>query len=121
MRTLIELVADLVLAAQSLTGYGAPAQLPEVALVHQATLQEMACERPCKVLGWFPPGKTIYLDDRLDPRIDSRAAGILLHELVHYLQQEAGAFADQGACQSWALREREAYHVQARWLARPVE
>ncbi len=118
MKSLLELVGDLLLAAQSLTGYGAPAQLPEIVLVPQATLQEIACERPCKVLGWFPPGKTIYLDDRLDPRADKRAAGILLHELVHYLQQEAGAYSDLGACRKWAVREHEAYRIQARWLAR---
>lgn len=117
MKSLLELAGDLLLAAQSLTGYGAPAQVPEIVLVPQATLQEIACKRPCKVLGWFPPGKTIYLDDRLDPRTDSRAAGILLHELVHYLQQESAAYSDLGACRRWALREHEAYRVQARWLA----
>lgn len=116
MKTLQELVIHLLMVAQSYTGYDLPADSPEVRFVPQIEIQKAACDRPCKVYGWFPHGTTIYLDDRLDPLNDIRARGILLHELTHFLQQSAGAYEDASACRNWAEREREAYLVQARWL-----
>lgn len=118
MKELGELVTELLIVVQALTGYGAPASAPDVAFVPAAEIQEAACSGPCQVYGWFPPGKTIYLDDRLDPLNDLRARGILVHELVHYLQEEHAAFGDGAPCWNWARREREAYLVQGRWLAR---
>ena len=68
--------------------------------------------------GWYPNGRTIYLDDRLRPKQDVWARGILLHELVHYVQQESGAFGDLSPCEKWSSRERDAYDNQLRWLAK---
>lgn len=115
---LAHLVMELLLAAEGLTGYQRPAEPPTVVLTSHEALERAACTGPCPVLGWFDNRHTIYLDDRLDPTGDLRAQSILLHELVHYLQREAGAFPDQPGCEAWASREREAYLVQARWLAR---
>ena len=115
---LSEIVVNLLVVAQTLTGYGPPAEPPTVALISHGELEQAACDRPCEVYGWYPFGATVYLDDRLDPLRDIRARAILLHELVHYLQNQHGAFADQPACVRWAMREREAYLVQARWLAK---
>lgn len=78
----------------------------------------MACDRPCKVYGWFAGGRTIFLDDRLDPVKDTLAAGILVHELVHFLQQESGKFTNPRSCENWLKREQEAYQIQGRWLRR---
>lgn len=110
------LVADLLLAAQTLSGYAPPPQPPDVAFVPQAVLQREACQGPCAIYGWFPPGTTIYLDERLDLAEDMRARGILVHELVHYLQQESRAFAEETPCHAWLAREREAFDIQYRWL-----
>jgi hypothetical protein len=44
------------------------------------------------------------------------ARGILLHELVHFLQQENGAFAERPGCDAWSPREQEAYRIQYEWL-----
>jgi len=118
VKTLQELVTHLLMAAHAYTGYDLPAESPEVRFVPQVEIRQMACDRPCKVYGWYPHGKTIYLDDRLDPVHDVAARGILLHELVHYLQQSAGAFETSSACRNWADREREAYMVQGRWLTK---
>ena len=112
------ILADLLIFALSLTGYSIPAELPEVAFVPHAELQRTACDRPCEVYGWYPLGPTIYLDDRLDPIRDAKSRSILLHELVHYLQNAHGAFSDQTECRNWAMRERQAYRIQARWLAK---
>lgn len=94
-----------------------PTERPAVAFVDHRTLEEMACGRPCAVYGWFPPGETVYLDERLDPVADVAARGILVHELVHYLQQESGAFGAARDCRIWSRREHEAFDIQLRWLA----
>jgi hypothetical protein len=113
-----EIVIELLLAAQALTGYAPPATLPQVVMAPHAAIERMACEGPCPVYGWYPTGPTVYLDDRLDPVADVNARSILLHELVHYLQKQNGAFADASADLAWQLREREASLAQARWLRR---
>ena len=118
MNSLDQLVIQLLTVAHAFTGYSVPATPPELRFVPQSELQEAACDRPCEIYGWFPPGKVIYLDQRLDPLKNVAAQGILLHELTHFLQQNVGAYEDEPACEAWALREREAYRVQARWLAR---
>lgn len=81
------ILADLLIFAQSFTGYSIPSELPEIAFVPHVELQRSACDRPCEVYGWYPLGRTIYLDDRLDPIRDAKARSILLHELVHYLPE----------------------------------
>ena len=112
-----QLAAKLLAAVASLTDYSVPADPPAVALVPHAQLERMACGEPCRVYGWFPPGETIYLDQRLDLRHDPGAQSILLHELVHYVQQKSGTFPAGGDCKTWLAREWEAYDVQLRWLA----
>jgi hypothetical protein len=87
-----------------------------VAFVPHAVLERQACDRPCEIYGWFPNGTTIYLDDRLDPLGDPGARAILVHELVHYLQQESGAYGRPISCREWIARERQAFDVQIRWM-----
>lgn len=112
------LVAELLVAAAALSGYPAPPEQPEVVQVSHAKLEQIACGRPCRVFGWSPPGAVIYLDDKLDLEGDLFAQSILIHELTHYLQQESGRFGRDRDCTEWIAREREAYLVQYRWLAR---
>ena len=113
---LAKLVAQLLVAVQGISGYPAPAAQPEIAFVEGRALQQRACGRPCEVYGWFPPGDTIYLDDRLDPTADPVARSILVHELVHYRQHSEGAIGLHETCEAWLEREWEAYDVQIRWL-----
>jgi hypothetical protein len=115
---LAQLVAKLLVSIHLLAGFEPPAEPPEVVFVPQEHLQEAACDGPCEVYGWFPPGRIIYLDDRLDPVRDISARGVLVHELIHYLQQESGTFPASGGCRTWLERERQAYDIQIRWLAR---
>lgn len=114
------LVVKLLVAAEALTGYAAPAAPPTVAFVAHGELERRACDRPCAVFGWFPPGRTIYLDSRLAPLEDLNARAVLLHELVHYLQQENHAFEGPVTCHSWLAKEREAFDAERHWtLAQP--
>lgn len=113
---LSEILGSLLAYAQVATGYTVPADVPEVVFMPHAELAGMVCQKPCPVYGWYPFGHVIYLDAQLDPVRSLEARGILLHELVHYLQHSAAAFTDDEACRNWAKREQQAYKVQARWL-----
>jgi hypothetical protein len=97
--------------AQQLSGRTAE-KAPEVERVSDIWLRDHACAgRACRVLGWYSDG-VVYLDRRLDVS-DLYAASILVHELVHSLQGEAGRY---GGCQHAMALEREAYDVQTRYL-----
>lgn len=113
-----DLNAILLSWAVTLSGMPTPTAEPVVARVEHADLVRDACAgRDCKVVGWFPPGNVIYLDQRLDPEGDLWAASIVVHEMVHYLQHQRDptGFTDCG--RAIAL-EREAYGVQREFLLR---
>ncbi|MGH8728413.1 MAG: hypothetical protein ACREV9_09700 [Burkholderiales bacterium] len=114
-----ELYAILMSWAITLSGYSVPANQPEIVMAPHSYLVDAACAgRECKVLGWFPPGETIYLDNRLDPMESVYASSILVHELVHFLQQQSGRFEAKYSCETALAMEREAYGVQREFLLR---
>lgn len=115
-----ELYAILLSWAVTLSGYPMPDQPAEVVPVSHAYLVDHACNgRECKVLGWFPPGRTIYVDDRLNPTDSLLAASIVVHEMVHHLQHEAGRIDPaKWSCENAIALEREAYSVQREFLLR---
>lgn len=111
-----ELYAALFSWAITLSGYSA-APAPQVAQVSHAQLSTMACAgRECKVMGWFPPGHTVYVDNRLNAERSTYHASILVHEFVHYLQQQSGKWGKPYSCVEAVEMEREAYGTQARFL-----
>jgi hypothetical protein len=113
-----ELYAVLLSWATTLSGYPAPDVPAEIVAVSHEVLVERACGgRECKVLGWFPPGQRIYVDERLGPADDLVAASILVHEMVHYLQYRSGSFDGLDCAKSIEL-EREAYAIQREFLLR---
>lgn len=115
-----ELYAILLSWAVTLSGYPMPDQPAEVQTVSHAYLVEHACNgRECKVLGWFPPGRTIYVDNRLNPADSLLAASIVVHEMVHHLQHEAGRIDPaKWNCENAIALEREAYAIQREFLLR---
>jgi hypothetical protein len=125
-----ELIAVMMSWAVTLSGYPAPAMLPQVRMVPHAVLMAQACGgQPCNVLGWFPPGEMIYLDDRLDLEGNLVADSILVHEMVHYLQQQARerevrqepmmqTAMRHPTCTSNVDAERQAYQAQREYLVR---
>lgn len=112
-----ELFAALMSWAVTLSGYPAPDHLPAIIRVPHSEMVHLACnDHDCKVLGWHPPGDTIYLDNRLDLTGDTFADSILVHEMVHFLQEKAGAF--ELGCQGSIGAERQAYAVQREFMVR---
>jgi hypothetical protein len=114
-----ELLAILMSWAATLSGYSRPVTAPEIVMVPHTYLVAEACGgHECRVLGWYPPGPRIFLDDRLDPVTSLYASSIVVHELVHFLQQQSGRFEEDHSCDSAIQREREAYAVQREFLLR---
>jgi hypothetical protein len=114
-----ELFAVLMSWAVTLSGYPRPATAPEIVMVPHSYLVAEACAgRECNVLGWYPPGQKIFLDERLDPANSLYASSIVVHEMVHFLQQQFGHFEEGFTCASTLGREREAYAVQREFLLR---
>jgi hypothetical protein len=114
-----ELQATLLSWAVTLSGLPAPDTPPQLRrMPHDYFVQRACSGRECKVLGWFPPGDTVYVDDRLDPQNNLLAASIVVHEMVHYLQFRAAARGLEFSCAQSIALERQAYGAQREFITR---
>lgn len=95
----------------------APVPVPQVTRLEQSEIARIVCGRPCLARAVYLPDRGILLDATLDPVADPYARSILLHELVHHVQETAARFAQLPECRRWAAREQEAYGIQRRYLA----
>jgi hypothetical protein len=113
-----ELIAVLLSWAASLSGYPYPDTAPPVEYRGREFFVEHACEgeENCRVAAWYNDG-TIYLDRSLDDPEDPVARSVVVHELVHYLQDRSGKFPVKD-CESDLRREQEAYSIQRTYLNR---
>lgn len=106
------LVATLFAWAVTLSGYSDRPRPVVVQVPHRFLVDRACYGRPCKVIGWHPRGNVIYIDSNLDPE-STFGSSIIVHEMVHYLQDEAGFASD---CAGAMAQEREAYAVQGEFL-----
>ena len=78
-----------------------PPHYPEIKFITHEKLWQMACEKPCPVIGWYPTknqiqGKEIiYMIEGVYPVKDLCIKTILLHELVHFWQDYIDAFENE--------------------------
>ncbi len=108
-------VAFLLTLAVRLTGYGMPAELPQIVVHDPAFIQDLACGAHSCAARAFTVGTTIHVDRALDPERPLGRA-LLLHEMVHVLQNAWRGRARD--CRDRIQREREAFLVQAAYLER---
>ena len=116
-----ELVPLIFSMLQRLTRYPLPDQYPTVTYLSSDDLSKLACDSKCTVLGHYHGGLTVYLDDKLKPETNLFDRSVLLHEMVHYLQQlnlpaSKSELSIHEKCVLWYTREREAYAVQEAFL-----
>lgn len=92
--------------------------LPEVHFISREALMKKACPSAhCGAVGWFPnEGSTVYMANDQNVMNDLYARGILVHELVHYVQHVTGFPVLDNACLTWKAREMQAYGIQYHWL-----
>jgi hypothetical protein len=114
---LLSLVSDLFAVISSVSTYPEPYHLPDVHLKPLAELQAMVCKGPCQLRGFYLPRKGVFLNDTLDLQADLIARSVLLHELVHHVQELSGRFDSlPHQCDRWWSREKEAYEIQNAYL-----
>lgn len=112
-----DLIPALLVAVDFLSKYRRPDELPPVHRVPHATIEQLACGKACAALAAYRPGEGIYLDDALKPESNVFARSVLLHELVHYVQDVSNELAAVRPCERWYRREQEAYAIQKQFLA----
>ena len=105
-----ELIIALLLWITSNTDYINPKKLPEVKFLEQNELSQLACKNDCEILAYTPvePKYTVYLSKRLNPLKDVCHRGILLHEIIHVLQDDQGFFMGYDDRTKKHLREMNA-------------
>src|SRR5262245_3683037 len=112
------IVADLFIAIHALSGYAVPAAAPPVHSVPLGVMQQKLCGKPCAVKAFYHPEWGVYLDETLDVEKDDFDRSVLLHELVHYLQNTSGRFEKMPvSCERNHLAESEAYKIQNLYLS----
>jgi len=114
-----ELLAVLLSWASHLTSYSYPESPPDYRIEDHAFFVEHACggREKCPVSAWYNNDGIIYLDSRLGDWQDPVVRSVIVHELVHYLQDLSGRYASDD-CEDRLKREREAYSVQRTYLNR---
>ncbi len=115
--TMNALVAGLLAWIGAHTTYAIPDENPAIAIVPHAYIEELACDKPCVALGVYPDGNVIYIDDALQTGTNVCARSVLLHELVHYLQDRDGRFLNLDPVTRSYAREHEAYSLQKAYLS----
>jgi len=117
IQSMPQLVDSLIDAITRLSSFRKPSGLPPVTRVSRAEIERTICDGPCMVKAWYLPDGGVFFDDTLTPETNLIHRSILLHELVHFVQEFNGEAAGLDPCHRWVQREQQAYEVQARYLA----
>lgn len=111
-----ELCLELLLVAAQYAEYTPPDHCPQISLAPAVEIRRYVCPgRQCPTVGLY-----IYDRDRLliqkGRRLsDIRTRSVIVHELVHFLQDVAGESSDR-SCDATLLRERVAFWAQEQYL-----
>ncbi len=112
-----KLIAVLLSWTINLSNYPHPGEAPELLYKPHQFFIDSACNghEKCDAVAWYNNKGIIFLDDRLHGNTDAYTRSVVVHELVHYLQDISGKY-DEIDCNLHAKREREAYSVQRQYL-----
>lgn len=109
-----ELLGILLSWAVWLSPYDTPPEPPIIETRPHSFFVENACGGvECNVVGWYNDTGIVFLDENL-PITESRD-DLVVHELVHYLQDLSGKF-ESLSCEDSLFREREASRVQNQYM-----
>ena len=109
--TLNELILALMLWITSNTNYIEPKQVPQVEFIEQEKLSEIACKnRSCEIMAYTPltPKYKIYLSNELKPMTNVCHRAILMHEIIHVIQEDQNIFLEYDERTKKHLREMDA-------------
>lgn len=112
------IVLEMFVAIHALSGYAVPETPPVIHSVPLEVMQQKICGRPCAVKAFYHPQWGVYLDEKLDLQGNDFDRSVLLHELVHFMQNTTGRFEKMPiSCERNNLAEIEAYKIQNQYLA----
>jgi hypothetical protein len=113
-----ELTQHLLRTAVRMTKYHRPEAPPMVSRVPRRELEQLGCGEAgkCGVSAMYISERGVLMAEDLQPETNLFHRSILLHELIHYLQDVGQELATLAACERWYQRELEAYAVQKRYL-----
>ena len=114
-----ELLLILLSWASHLSSYTYPEVPPDYEFKSRSFFVNNACQgnARCNAGAWYNDNGTIYIDDRLQNWEDPMVRSVIVHELVHYLQDLSGKYTKSG-CEEHLRREREAYAIQRMYINR---
>ena len=117
--SLNELIISLVLWITSNTLYLDTSVSPEIEFVNQVKLADIACSKPCEIMAYTPKNSTkkIFMLDSLNPMDDVCHRGILLHEIIHLVQNEKKVYSDFDENTKKHMREMDALVNHNRFLS----
>ncbi len=112
-----KLLAVLLSWTVYLSSYTHPGVAPDILFKPHAFFVDIACQgnEKCDAVAWYNNQGTIFLDKRLEGNTDAFTRSVVVHELVHYLQDISGKYQEMD-CDLHAKREREAYSIQKTYL-----
>ena len=124
-----ELIVYLLSWAVFYTGYPMPDELPIITFVPHSFFVERVCnyidppKKPCTVRAMYDDNTdgVIFMDKIFVNNIDGFVKSIIIHEMVHYLQDMSGDWKDMPywqreiRCQERLYRQQEAYMVQDKY------
>ena len=114
------LTRHLIRSAAQLSKYPVPDALPMVTRIDRVELERRGCPESaphCSISALYESTRGIMLAADLKPETNLFHRSILLHELVHYLQDVGQELATASPCDRWYQREIEAYTLQNRFLS----
>ncbi len=104
--------------AVHLSDYSAPEHEPRVRFEPHSFFVEQVCGgQECPAVGWYNDRGIIYIDERHRDDESEFTTSLMVHELVHYLQDISGKY-DSNSCVDSVAREREAYYIQNEYILR---
>jgi hypothetical protein len=118
--SLNDLTRHLIRTAAGMSKYRLPEALPMVQRIPRDELERRGCPTHsphCQVSALYEPARGIMIAADLLPETNLFHRSILLHELIHYLQDVGQELAAASPCDRWYQREIEAYTLQNRFLS----
>ncbi|MDC3091030.1 hypothetical protein OA848_01430 [Rickettsiales bacterium] len=108
--TLNEVILALILWITSNTEYIKPEKEISVEFIQQEELSKIACGKPCEIMAYTPKSEKykIYLINTMDPQNNVCDQGILMHEIIHVLQEQNDFANDYDEQTKKHLREMNA-------------
>ena len=114
-----QLVGGLLMWAASLSHYPEPETPPNVLAVPHEQLEGILCGgQRCHAVAYYDhESASIFFDESLNLDDSITAKSFVVHEMVHYLQHQAGKMTEMPMpCKERIALEREAYITQQKYL-----